>query len=231
MVNWLHRLSFTLFPGICQLCAAPSARRRDLCAGCEADLPWLGRHCRCCALPLESGELCGRCLQKPPVFQRCHAAWEYAYPVDRLITGFKHHRRHAGGALLADLWLERVAPRLDRPPDLLLPVPLHWRRQLSRGFNQADSLARRWGHGLGIPVARPVKRIKATPAQQQLSAPARRGNLRGAFALTDTPALVDRHIAIVDDVLTTGATVNALAAILGRAGAARVDVWCLARTP
>ncbi len=235
MVNWLHALSYQLLPGRCQLCAAPSRRQRDLCTGCEADLPWLGVHCPRCALPLErpaGGEvLCGQCLRRPPAFAGCRAAWQYGYPLDQMINGFKHRRRHDLGALLAELWLQRQALADSGRPELLVPVPLHWRRQLWRGFNQAERLAQHWGRHWGIPVADALRRVKPTPAQQQLDAAGRRRNLRGAFALRQPQAVRGRHIALVDDVVTTGATAQALADILGRAGARRVEVWCLARTP
>lgn len=220
----------------CLLCAARTGTERAVCDPCEADLPWLGTCCEICALPLPSaGMTCGQCLKSPPAFDHIIAPWRFDFPIDSLITRFKHQSNWPLGRLLATLLVQHLShlfvegmPR----PDLLLPVPLARKRLRQRGFNQAQMLAEWIGPALQIPVRndlllRPVE----TAPQQQLEAVARHRNLRRAFALADDQPLRDRHLVIVDDVVTTGATVQALARLLKRAGARRVDVYCLARTP
>ncbi|WP_420496981.1 double zinc ribbon domain-containing protein [Spongiibacter nanhainus] len=235
MVNSsLNRLIYKLFPGRCVLCMASSRRHLDLCADCERSLPWLERQCRRCALPLDGddGAMCGQCLTTPPHFQRCLCPLRYDFPVDRLITGLKHHGRLPYSRVLSQLWLQQLEDRaLASAPDLILPVPLHWRRQLFRGFNQSRFIAEDLARALDIPLIDPLRRRRATPPQQGLSAAQRRRNLRRAFIAKADAELSARHIALVDDVVTTGSTANTLAKLLLDCGARRVDVWCLARTP
>jgi len=209
---------------------------QPLCSPCEADLPWLDGRCTVCAVPLPSrGLVCGECLKRPPSYDHVEVPWRFAFPVDALITRFKHQARWPYGRLLG----ERLAHHLEHAfaeglprPDLLLPVPLARRRLRQRGFNQAQMLADWLSRPLGIATdARVLERVLDTPAQQQLDAATRRRNLRQAFAIATAADVKGRHLALVDDVLTTGATAEALARLLKRAGAERVDVYCLARTP
>ncbi|HAV04474.1 MAG TPA: amidophosphoribosyltransferase [Pseudomonas sp.] len=209
---------------------------QPLCSPCEADLPWLDGRCTVCAVPLPSrGLVCGECLKRPPSYDHVEVPWRFAFPVDALITRFKHQARWPYGRLLG----ERLAHHLEHAfteglprPDLLLPVPLARRRLRQRGFNQAQMLADWLSRPLGISTdARALERVLDTPAQQQLDAATRRRNLRQAFAIATAADVKGRHLALVDDVLTTGATAEALARLLKRAGAERVDVYCLARTP
>ncbi len=209
---------------------------QPLCSPCEADLPWLDGRCTVCAVPLPSrGLVCGECLKRPPSYDHVEVPWRFAFPVDALITRFKHQARWPYGRLLG----ERLAHHLEHAfadglprPDLLLPVPLARRRLRQRGFNQAQMLADWLSRPLGIATdARVLDRVLDTPAQQQLDAATRRRNLRQAFAIATAADVKGRHLALVDDVLTTGATAEALARLLKRAGAERVDVYCLARTP
>jgi len=209
---------------------------QPLCSHCEADLPWLDGRCTVCAVPLPSrGLVCGECLKRPPSYDHVEVPWRFAFPVDALITRFKHQARWPYGRLLG----ERLAHHLEHAfadglprPDLLLPVPLARRRLRQRGFNQAQMLADWLSRPLGIATdARVLERVLDTPAQQQLDAATRRRNLRQAFAIATGADIKGRHLALVDDVLTTGATAEALARLLKRAGTERVDVYCLARTP
>lgn len=220
----------------CMLCDERADGALAICTSCEAELPWLGGHCQVCALPLPShGLVCGACLKKPPSFSKVEVPWRYAFPIDSLITRFKHQARWPLGRLLGELLSEHLLHAFDEDlprPDLLLPVPLAGRRQRQRGFNQAAML----GQWLGIALQLPrqdawLQRVIDTPAQQQLDAATRKRNLRKAFALAPSSAVAGLHIALVDDVLTTGATAESLARLLNKAGAARVDVYCLARTP
>lgn len=221
---------------ICLLCAETADTAHPLCSACEGELPWLGGHCNVCALPLPAtGLTCGACQKRPPAFARVEAAWRYAFPVDSLITRFKHQAQWPMGRLLAELLSHHLqhafAEGLPRP-DLLLPVPLGRKRLRSRGFNQAGMLADWLGNSLQLPVQeRWLLRPQEGAHQQELDAAARKRNLRQAFALTPTAAVRDRHVAVIDDVLTTGATAEALSRLLLKTGAKRVDVYCLARTP
>ncbi|MDD0845272.1 ComF family protein [Pseudomonas sp. Gutcm_11s] len=220
----------------CLLCTDTADTEHPLCSACEAELPWLGGHCSICALPLPAeGLTCGECQRRPPPFSRVEAAWRYAFPLDSLITGFKHQAHWPMGRLLAGLLSHHLQHAFAEglpPPDLLLPVPLGRKRLRSRGFNQAEMLATWLSASLQLPQQRDwLLRQQEGAHQQQLDAAARRRNLRQAFALATGAEVQGRHIALIDDVLTTGATAAALARLLLGAGAARVDVYCLARTP
>ncbi|MDZ5434714.1 ComF family protein [Pseudomonas fluorescens] len=227
---WLKNKQF------CLLCDEAADGDTPLCMACETELPWLGDHCQTCALPLPAAGLtCGQCLKQPPAFENVIAPWSYNFPIDSLITRFKHSAKWPFGHLLAELLVQAVQHRFedDLPrPDLLVPVPLATRRLRQRGFNQAAMLARWLSSRLDLPCdERLLLRTQDTSAQQVLNAHDRRRNLRNVFALAPGAAVVGRHLALIDDVLTTGATAQALARLLVDAGATRVDVYCLARTP
>lgn len=214
-------------PG-CLLCRERG--HADLCPACFRDLPWNDHACAQCAQPLPPlpSRICGACARKPPHFDAAYAAFDYAWPVDRLLRRFKFRGRLADGRTLALALGEyldlRVAPR----PDLVLPVPLHRGRLAERGFNQAGEIARTVSRRLGAPLARDaVRRIRATPAQRGLDRGARRTNLKKAFACRRR--FDGLHVGIVDDVITTGSTADALARSLKRAGASRVSLYALAR--
>jgi len=220
----------------CLLCGEPTDTPQPICTPCESELPWLGYQCNVCALPLPmSGLRCGQCATRPPAFERVVAPWIYDFPVDTLVTRFKHQAKWPLGRLLGELLAQSIQHHFDEGlerPDALVPVPLAARRLRQRGFNQAALLARWLSKRVQIPCEENLLlRIQDTPAQQALDARARRRNLRQAFALVPDALLQNRHLALVDDVLTTGATAQTLARLLLDAGAARVDVYCLARTP
>ena len=220
----------------CLLCNDLADTAQPLCSACEAELPWLGGHCAICALPLPgTGLTCGACLKRPPAFARVEVPWCYDFPVDSLITRFKHQAQWPLGRLLGDLLSHHLqhafAEGLPRP-DCLLPVPLGRRRLRSRGFNQSEMLARWLATDQQLPVHNDwLLRPREGAHQQELDAAARKRNLRQAFALSERASIKGLHLALVDDVLTTGATAEALARLLLSAGARRVDVYCLARTP
>ncbi|WP_339640237.1 ComF family protein [uncultured Porticoccus sp.] len=236
-VRWtrlLHRASYGLLPGQCLLCGIASGRGQDLCTDCQAALPFNWPACSRCGLPLTTPTVCGRCLVSPPAFHHCIAPLRYTYPVDRLVNSFKHRGQFNRGTLLAELLVSAILTSQNNPesalPDLLAPVPLHWRRQFTRGFNQAGWLSRYLGRKLAIPVDQQLlHRHRHTPHQQGQSRKARLTNIRGAFQLH--APVNGKHIGLVDDVMTTGTTVGELSDLLMSAGAVRVDVWCLARTP
>jgi len=226
------RLLRLMLPPRCLLCGAAGDGARDLCGGCAGDFALNAVCCPCCALPLQSpAPLCGECLRREPPFVRAWVPFRYGHPLDLLEARFKFRRDLAAGRVLAERMIERA--RIDEPdrPDALIPVPLHRTRLRERGYNQALELAQPLSRTLDVPLcADGLARIQATPAQTGLDAKARRRNLRGAFEVGAGARLTD-HVALVDDVMTTGATLRECARVLRRAGVARVDVWALARAP
>jgi len=231
--HWLVSTLQCLYPPACLLCGAAGHRGMDLCLGCRRDLPGNGNPCRRCALPLPLGvgadPLCGHCHGETPVFDHCYAALRYEGAVGHLVGRLKFDGKLAYGRLLSRLLRDYLETRDAPMPELLLPVPLHPYRLRQRGFNQALELAQPLGRHFHIPVdVRACARTRATRPQAELELAKRRGNLRGAFAVSK--ALSARHVAIVDDVVTTGSTVSALTRVLLRHGVHRVDVWALART-
>ncbi|KAF0098793.1 MAG: phosphoribosyltransferase [bacterium] len=233
LVSILNNCINSVQSGLPQACLLCGARTLDglLCAGCVADLPALSRDC-CprCALPMSGaqaeGEVCGRCLRHPPAFELTRAVFRFAFPLDALIRHCKYH-----GALELTDWFARVVEHAvaDLPrPDLLLPMPLHPARLAERGFNQAAEIARRLAPRLDIPwSATGARRLRDTPPQAGLDLRARRGNLRGAFRCDLD--LSGRHVVLLDDVMTSGASLQELAQATRQAGAARVSAWVVAR--
>jgi len=236
MANYLPKIKQALQPpSSCLLCEAP-ASTLTLCCGCLQDLPWNLHACERCAIPLpEELLLCGECRPRPPPQQAALAPLRYVFPVDSLIAGLKYHRQLAHAPVLSQFLLEAIQAA-DKPlPQLILPVPLHPQRLADRGYNQALEIARPLAKTLGLPLeTRLIHRERHTRAQRSLTAVARRHNLEQVFALDRNRLAAlghPTHIAIVDDVLTTGATVGAMASLLQRHGVTDIDVWCVARTP
>lgn len=229
MNNWLRIGHDWLLPRHCLLCLA-SAQGVDLCAGCRKALSRCGNACERCGLPLGTGRRCARCLVRPPVYDALIAPYLYRPPLTTLIAGLKFEYRLSVAATLGALLAEHLVATQDVLPQCLVPVPLHPRRQRVRGFNQSLEIARVPARRLGLPLAPTLlKRRRDTPAQASLGgAAARRANVRGAFVVAG--ALVPfEHVALVDDVVTTGATAAAAARALKRAGVERVSVWSVAR--
>ena len=176
-----------------------------------------------------SGPHCAHCLREPLPLTAVHAAFDFAAPWDALLHAFKYQQALG----LAPAFAQLLSQGRAAPPDaLLLPVPLHLHRLGERGYNQAAVLAEHLAPRLQLPVAVDgLRRLIDTPSQTQLSRKERLGNLRHAFALTPGFSVQGRHCLLVDDVMTTGATLATLATLLLRHGASRVDAWVLARTP
>jgi len=222
---------------ICLICDDATESADCVCNVCETELPWLMEHCDVCALPLPmEGLICGQCLKQPPAFKQVIAPWTYGFPIDSLVSRFKHQARWPLGQMLARLLAQYLQDRLDNNeltrPDCLLPVPMARKRLRERGYNQALMLARWLSSELNIAYdERLLLRPHETVAQQALDAKTRKRNLLDAFALAPDAQVQGRHLALVDDVLTTGATAHSLARLLMNAGARQVDVYCLARTP
>lgn len=230
MNRWIKSIHSWIYPPTCLLCGADGAAELDLCQGCLAALPKLTSACTSCALPLPDSanpQICGQCLQHPPSFNRTQALFRYEQPVAGLIQQLKFNGHLAIARSLGELLAQQLTPD-PVLPDAILPVPLHSQRLRQRGFNQALELARPLARRFGLPLlTRCCQRTRATLAQTALSAQQRRKNLRGAFQVMQP--LPAKHIAIVDDVMTTGQTVNELAKTLRKAGAERIDVWVCAR--
>lgn len=222
--NW-QQIARTQWSARCLLCGAPSPAR-GLCPGCWTDLPWMtGPVCRCCAHPLPAPGLCGRCLADPPHYDGVIAACRYEFPLDGLIQACKYGGQLAAAGALAAV----LGDRRPQRPDLIVPMPLSAQRLRERGFNQALELARSVVRVTGVPVdAALCVKTRDTPPQTRLPWKARRKNIRGAFVVQGS--LAGRHVVVVDDVLTTGATLSELARNLKHAGAATVTGWVVART-
>ena len=223
-----------LYPAHCELCLAPAPPGAALCGPCLEDLQRVVHPCRCCASPLPVSGQCPACARRPPVLDRVYAPWAYAWPLDRLVLGCKHAGDARSERVLVTLARVAAAEQLTagEHPDVVVPVPLHPVRLRQRGFNQAQPLARAVADILGVPAAPWLaRRIRATESQQGLGAQARRRNVRDAFAVDVSvfPDLEGARVLLVDDVVTTGATLNALAATLRAAGARGVDALALAR--
>ncbi len=213
----------------CELCLEPTSAHRFLCQHCEAALPRYGQRCDCCALPLPAGQSrCGRCLSRLPAYDCIHTPFLYRPPVSDLIKQLKFGRRLHLAPLLGGLLAEYIETRLESLPDVLIPVPLHRRRLAERGFNQSQELARVLHRALAVPLdSGRVIRRRHTEAQSGLKLEQRRRNLSGAFAVKD--GAMPRHVLIVDDVVTSGFTVDTLSRLLRRHGVQRIEVAALAR--
>jgi ComF family protein len=219
-----------LLPSHCLLCGARGQGALSLCADCAADMPRNDVCCSRCALPLEApAPLCGRCQKRAPAWDAAWVPFRYEWPLAQLEARFKFGGDLAAGRTLGAAWTASPPP-VELPQAVVL-VPLHRSRLRRRGYNQALELAKPLARTLGVPLLRDaLARTRATHAQTDLNAVQRRRNVRGAFAL-DSRATLPDHVAVLDDVFTTGATLGECARVLKRAGVAHVDVWALARAP
>ena len=225
-----------LFPGRCCLCDGPGIDGMDICTTCVGDLTENANACERCGFPLPAGQpgtatICGRCLASRVSFDRTVSPYLYGYPVDYIVHALKFSGEQKYARLMGDLLARAIRRRHVEPlPQLLLPVPLHGERFRERGFNQSTLIARYCARHLAIPVARRVlQRIVNTAPQTGLNRAARRSNIRRAFVLREKPPV--SHVAVVDDVMTTGSTAREIAKVLKRDGVQRVDIWVFARTP
>ncbi len=216
-------------PQRCELCADPSGTAL-LCSACMRDLPRIEAACTVCALPAPGSLICGRCLAHPPPFDATTSAYAYAFPVDRLVQSFKYQARLALAEWCAEAIVAARAQVAAPAPPYVVAMPLAAVRQRERGFNQAAEIARAVATRLGAAViGAGIYRTRATAPQAALPWEERASNIRGAFACTVNLSGMD--IAVVDDVMTTGASLAELARTLKAAGAARVENWVVARTP
>ena len=215
-------------PQCCTLCSARSGTA-ILCAPCMNALPALPPACPVCALPSPGGRPCGACLKRQPAFAATIAACRYAFPLDRLVQALKYERRLHVAEPLGELLAAAVAraPVASGRAQAIVAIPLTSARQCERGFNQSGEIARTVARRSGVPLVHGLVRTGSAPPQATLSRAQRMKNVRGAFGCSR--AFDGLHVALVDDVMTSGATLDAAARALVRAGAARVDAWVVAR--
>lgn len=218
----------------CVICLGPD-ETGGLCRACRQDLPGTDPGCRRCALPLTIGErgalLCRQCERTEPPQDVSRIPWRYECPVDRMIRNYKYHATRAQGAALARNWARSAGGLTDSPPQALIPAPVDPNRLRQRGFSQTAELADWFSRSTGVPVlANRLRRHPGYRAQANLSRGERRRNLRDAFFIRGNTPL-PRHVALVEDVVTTGATAEAMGQCLREAGVERLELWALARTP
>lgn len=227
----LRRLDGSIIPPRCVFCGTKCRLcERSICHGCSSDLPWVVNACALCATPvgapLPYTVHCASCQRHPPAFQATIAPLLYDFPVDAGLKALKFGRSLHYAPAFAELLIVQM-PRFSSDIDALLPVPLHWRRQAFRGFNQAYELSKPVAKHFGLPIIKGVSRDRATAFQSGLSASQRRRNLKNAFVVKKV--LRNRHVLIVDDVVTTGETTRRLARALIDHGVEKVSVLAVAR--
>lgn len=225
--NALSIIMDFLFPKRCALCHWPCST--GFCTNCQELLPWLGSRCTVCSTPLPDYGICGRCQKIAPAFQETVIPFLCRPPVSSGIHALKYSGRLDNAPAMAKMLAWQVRKSGCDLPDILVPIPLHPARIRIRGFNQAMELARLTGNELAIPVVRNLLvRKKNTVTQTGLNEKMRQQNMANAFVATGSR--LPRHIALVDDVVTSGSTVNAAARTLARSGAGRISVWAVAKT-
>ena len=211
----------------CVLCGSMS-HEGLWCGACDTALPYLDApHCPVCALPAPTGEVCGHCLKEPPLFTRTTAVFSYSFPLDKLVQAMKYGEQLA----LAYAFAEKLALRIDKSnlPDCIIPMPLHPAKLRERGFNQSLLLAATAARKLDIELlANICQRVRDTPPQSALPWKERKKNVRNAFRCDRD--MDGKRVALVDDVMTTGASLNALAEAVQKRGAAEISAWVVART-
>ena len=227
-------LTHYFLPFNCILCSEETGRKLDLCIDCEEHLPWLKNICIYCAAPLsfKTESRCWTCLKKPLPFHKICIIFSYTQIIKKLITGLKFQKRLIYAHILGSLLAEKISLQYqkDNFPDLIIPVPLHKKRLYQRGFNQAMELARPISKRLNIPIDyKGCTRVHNTLAQSRLPANQRATNVKNAFAIQKYLSS-KQHIALLDDVMTTGHTLIELSRALYYVGVKRIDVWCCART-
>lgn len=216
----------------CMLCANHNGGEHGLCHNCLQSLPWhTAAKCPQCSL-LSDGLICGHCLQSTPSFDATHALFSYDYPLDRLLQHYKYKESLHLANTFASLFIKNLldtAPNTHAQTDLIMPMPMHNERLKQRGFNQALEIARLISKKRHIKLDfTSCQRTRLTPPQASLPLKERIKNIRGVFQCDKN--LQGLNIALVDDVMTTGASLNELAKTLKQAGAAHVECWVIART-
>lgn len=229
--NWIKKIALSLLPTNCPLCGMKS-HHAGCCQACEMDLPWLNHACARCGYSLAfDSPACGRCLKRLPPYDNTVALFRYESPIDYLILAVKFNKNLAYARIIGEMMSKKIQAHYDpdHMPDIILPVPLHPERLKERGFNQALEIARPISKKLNIPLSiNDCVRVIETKPQATVSADKRKQNIKNAFTLTRT--INAKHIAIFDDVVTTGSTVAEITRVLKKHGVQQVDIWCCART-
>lgn len=229
--KWLNTALNICYPPTCVLCGGSGDEGLDLCQACYNDLPHNEHSCPRCANPLPPAtteRICGVCQKHPPAYDRTLGLFVYAAPIDRLILQLKFNYKLEIGCLLGTLMAKMLEVKIDKIPQLIIPLPLHHKRLRQRGYNQALQLAKPIAQRLNVPLDNHFcQRMRDTAQQSQLPRHERQKNVRGAFALRS--GFNAKHVAIVDDVMTTGQTVNELARLLRINGVEIIEVWICAR--
>lgn len=229
----IKKLLDFFYPRRCLLCKSPCSHDGlDLCDSCHRDLSLIDNSCFQCGIPLETSkpqQRCGQCLKKPPVFQQTIAIYHYQPPLSWLVQQMKFNKKQSVSHLLAQIMARQLEEKITERPDAILPVPLHYQRQFARGFNQAEELAKVIAGQLGCKLDRQyIERYQPGLQQSGLDARQRKKNVKNVFRVNNKQQNY-QHVAVVDDVMSTGATVNEIARLLKKSGVKKVDVWVLAR--
>jgi ComF family protein len=214
----------------CLLCAGAITSEHLICRGCQADLPRNEPACLCCAqsLSVAPSRICADCIEKPPPFDRAFAPFRYRGAVAQAVQSLKYNANFLTADWLGEAMIERIRLRAEPLPQIVIPVPLHRARLRERGFNQAQEIAKVVARGLQLPLEPNwARRTRSTIDQIGLNAVQRRRNLKGAFAIDGRVAGL--HVALVDDVMTTGSTLTELARACRKAGAESIELWIAAR--
>lgn len=225
-----------LLPATCVLCAENINRDIDLCFDCDNDVPRMNQACYRCAFPLKGNlceqNLCGSCLQKPPAFDRTLALCRYEEPIITFINLLKFSGQLKYAKILNQLFINYIKSNnqyLQHLPECIIPVPLHPSRLKERGFNQALELCRNVAKYFAIPILPNIcQRIRATTSQSLIAAKERQNNMKNAFVITQE--FNAKHIAIIDDVVTTGSTIAEISKLFKSHGVKQIDIWCYAKT-
>ncbi len=214
------------FSGACFFCLAKT--ECAWCKDCEQDFIRETQRCPICARYSLHHHICGSCLNQQPSFANTETLFSYQYPANHLIKAFKFNNRPELARRFADKLAKRIMEKGSVLPEIIIPVPLHRKRQRERGYNQSLEFAQQLGRRLGLKVNSSLcSRIINTNPQSTLPMKIRRKNVKGAFSLNSDQ--IPKHIALVDDVITTGSTINELSKLFKKAGCQRIDIWTIAR--
>lgn len=232
-MHFIKKIYQWLLPHHCICCNCASHTSIDLCSICAKSLPYLHSDCHLCATPLNetTGAICGKCLQYPPTYDRVIAIFAYDLPINKMISDIKFHQKLNIAHVLSQIMAKKILMQYENKPlpQCLIPIPLHNKRLAERGYNQSLEIARNISKSLRIPINKTAcQRVLNTKPQMNLSHEDRKRNLRNAFAIRQK--LPYQHIALIDDVFTTGSTVNELTKVIKQSGVEQVDIWCCAKS-
>ncbi|OUR84267.1 phosphoribosyltransferase [Cycloclasticus sp. 46_120_T64] len=226
--NWLKTAQTGLYPLSCFICQQAGQHGLDLCPACRRELSPIELGCSICGIELSTANaVCGRCLKSPPAFNRVEAPYRYQGSARFLIQQLKFQSKYCCARIIGSLMASHLKP-LNKTPDALMAVPLHIKRLSERGFNQSELIAQHLQQQLKVPLRnQPLTRLRNTAKQSSLHADDRRNNIHQAFSYQASDKI--NSIAIIDDVVTTGATADELAKTLKQAGVEKVEIWAFAR--